>query len=300
MILTLRKMQRKVEAEGWKGMKLEEQAVILIDVLRLYGQDEWTSEAIGILIDGKLSDTFYSARQLTDLSDITHDVAKPELAFYILSNPLRQLFTSSPHPMLNQETSRALSRPAGGRDGRSDFHESSSQLFKQLPSWGCYNVLAWSSSQLSSHQVEKHIGLILPPTLVLLDDWEPKWRERGIHVLASWIDKMPEVIMKRMGIDKLLLDSLLHTMDLHSNPPVRDILPVTMSLIDRTTEGKQRADRYEEVVEKGIISAWLYAPSGKDSRAVLVAIAQDLEILTEKLSISIIRWLKVSCHERNV
>jgi hypothetical protein len=106
------------------------------------------------------------------------------------------------HPLLSSTTSRALQREAGGPSSHVDFHETSAQRFKTLQGWGCDHVLAWSCSQVD---VERFIGLVLPPTLVMMDDWEPAWRVRGVVVLESWREKVDPAILKRMGVDKLLL-----------------------------------------------------------------------------------------------
>jgi len=69
---------------------------------------------------------------------------------------------------------------------------------------------------------------------------------------------------------------------------------VAIKLIEMTTTGKARADSLGEVVEKGIIHGWTYAPSGKEGRAVLIAIARDLELLCTVFVQGIMRWIKVS------
>ena len=195
--------------------------------------------------------------------------------------------------MLNADTSRALRRPAGGPEGHSDFQDTSTQLFKSSSGWGCYNVLSWSCSQLSLDEMEKHIGLVLPPTLVMMDDWEPPWRGRGVQVLRGWMDKVPVEMMRRMRIDKLLLNSLIHTLSMHANPPMGHVLPVALRLVERSTVEKERAERYSEILDKAVVQGWTYAPSGAEGRRVLSNIAREVEVLCSVLGTGIIRWLKV-------
>lgn len=125
------------------------------------------------------------------------------LASRILSTRIKSLFTPSPHPMLSTSTQRALPREAGGPSSTHDYQESSAQAFKALGGWGCYQVISWCCCALDD--VERAIGLVLPPTLVLMDDWEPLWRARGVRVLESWRHKVDPSLLKRMGVDKLLL-----------------------------------------------------------------------------------------------
>jgi len=206
---------------------------------------------------------------------------------------LRPLFAASPHPMLNTTTSRALSRPAGGQAAQADFVDHENQRFKSPDAWGCYNVLYWATSRLTPAELEKRIGMILPPTLTLMDDWEPHWRARGVRVLSGWIERMSPETMRRMGVDKLLRDSLAHTMSLHPSPPLTGVLSVAIRLIDMTTTGQARAEALADLMEKGIVHGWTYAPSGKEGRAVMILIARDLETMCGVLGEGIVRWMKV-------
>ncbi len=232
--------------------------------------------------------------KLTSKSEITSTLPSPSsLAFHLLTHPLRTLFSPTPSPLLSTTTSRALSRPAGGPDAHTDFQDSSTQRYKSPSGWGCYNVLLWCCSHLYSTELEKHVGVVLPPTLVMMDDWEPPWRGRGVRVLEAWMEKVPSETMRRMGIDKLLLNSLVHTLSLHANPPLPHVLPLTLRLVERSTVGAGRAERYAEIMDKAIIQGWTYAPSGKEGRVVLIDIARELELLCSVQGTGIARWLKV-------
>ena len=223
--------------------------------------------------------------------DITASLDKTALAIHLLTS-LRPIFAPTPHPMLNTSTSRALPRPAGGPDSQRDFTDAESQAFKTPSSWGSYNILKWCAASLSPDEVEKRIGLILPPTLILMDDWEPVWRARGVGVLDIWMDKIPAEVMRRMGVDKLLLDSLVHTLLLHSSPPLKGVLATAVRLVELTKTGKDKAEAFTEIMEKGIIHGWTYAPSGLPGRPVLISIAEDLILLCSTLGAGIVRWLK--------
>jgi hypothetical protein len=126
-----------------------------------------------------------------------------------------------------------------------------------------------------------------------MDDWEPAWRARGVGVLQSWIGKLDEGLMRRMGVDKLLVDSMVHTLSLNANPPLRGVLEAVLDLVRRVSSGEKRAERYAEIVDKSIVQGWTYAPSGLEGRAVLIHIAGEVEILCKALGSAIVRWLKV-------
>jgi hypothetical protein len=179
----------------------------------------------------------------------------------------------------------------------SDLHDEKSQPFKAAAGWGSHNLLAICASRLPVSTLLDKIGLVLPPTLVLMDDWEPFWRLRGIRVLASWVDKMDADTMNRMGLGKLLVKSLIHTLSMHGSHEVPDpdniAMRTTMKLIWRLWSGQERMELVEEVMEKGLIQGWLYSPSGQEGRVVGIKIARDLKVVIGYLGEGIVRWLKV-------
>ncbi|OCF75075.1 hypothetical protein I204_03924 [Kwoniella mangroviensis CBS 8886] len=267
----LYEVKKKVEHPYWEEIEPEIQLRLMKNVLRLNGaKDPWSSVEIRSIIQNII----------------------PHLSTFI---PLLILPTLKPyfasHPSLSS-SSRALTRPVGGTDSSIDLHDV--QPFKDPSSWGITNLLSYSVQNLSPVDVEKNIGLILPPTLVLMDDWEPSYRLRGAEILDTWVDKLDEGLMKRMGIDKLLIDSLIHTISLSSNPPLKGLLQITLKVIQKCTEtqSQKRTEHYSEIVEKGIIQGWTYAPSGIEGREVLMNFNEMLEGMMEVMGTGIVRWLK--------
>ncbi|WVQ78801.1 hypothetical protein IAT38_000892 [Cryptococcus sp. DSM 104549] len=257
------------EGWGWEEVSVEEHGRLLGNIPRLYGHDVWTSKAICQKVD-----------------DLTPHL--PSTLPLALLPTLRPYF--APHPSLSA-ASRALPRPSGGHEATQDLHDT--QPFKSAEGWGLANLLAWCAGRLAPEEIEKHIGVVLPPTLVLMDDWEPAWRERGVEALSVWVGKLDAGVLRRMGLDKLLLDSLIHTLSLHANPPLKAVLPTTLKLIEQCVEkGEKRARRYEDVMEKAFVQGWVYAPSGLEGRVVLVHISEELEVMCEVLGSGIVRWLK--------
>ncbi|WVQ93492.1 hypothetical protein IAU59_000566 [Kwoniella sp. CBS 9459] len=262
---------RKVldEAYTWHEVEPQDQLRALENILRLYGDEEWTSDEMKMTID-----------------DILPHLS-PSIPLLILPT-LKQYF--APHPSLSSN-SRALSRPTGGQNSTIDLHDS--QPFKAPSAWGVINLLSFSVSRLSSSEIEKNIGLIIPPTLVLMDDWEPAYRQRGARILSLWMNKLDKDLMRRMGIDKLLLDSLIHTLSLNSNPPLTDVLDIALDLTFKCREGgEKRTEVLEDIMEKAIVQGWVYAPSGLEGRVVLVHLAKMMEQMCEVMGTGIVRWLK--------
>lgn len=197
----------------------------------------------------------------------------------------------APHPSLSS-ASRPLKTTTGGKDVNMDMHEI--QPFKSAAGWGSHNILRWCASRLTADEVEKNLGLVLPPTLVMMDDYEPSWRETGATVLESWTFKLDPAALHRMGLDALLLKSLIHTLSLHPNPPVYKVLPITLHLIEYTNPpGRERTELYGNIMEKHFVQGWVYAPSGIEGKVVSIGLAEELIIMCDLLGPAIVRWLKV-------
>ncbi|RXK41344.1 hypothetical protein M231_01249 [Tremella mesenterica] len=268
------RISSKISTAPLSSLSIEDQVEILLPLLRLYNDDLWCPPNL-----------------LTTIDRATLSLSRSELAIHLLNHSLRKTFTN-PHPLLHPSTSRALPRPAGGKDAQIDFSDAPTPW--KTTEYGANNVLIWCSAQLSSTELERYIGVLLPPTLVMMDDWDPSWRGKGVIVLDSWLDLMPGETMRRMGVDQILLKSLIHTLSLHANPPLSHVLPVTIKLVEKSLQGQgeRRAMMYEEMMDKAIVQGWIYAPPGAEGKIVLIGIAQSVEIMCDALGMGILRWLK--------
>lgn len=245
---------------------------MLSNVVRLAGEDSWSSPALVSLVDAIASTT-----------------NQPDIASHILEHTLRPLFTAHPH----LSDARARLRAAGGESAMGDMHES--QGFKSAIGWGSHNALRWCATSLPPTLLDRRLGLVLPPTLVLMDDWEPLWRDRGAWVLSGWVGAIPPDELRRRGLDSLFVKSLVHSLSLHSTP-LPHVLPITLTLVSHL-EGKKKADALSDIVDKALVSGWAYAPSGSEGREVLINVAATLETLCGVLGTGIARWLKVGLEE---
>lgn len=232
------------------------------------------------------SELHYFNLQLTTDVVSASGIDTTELSKYILNSVLRPLF--SPHPYISNN--RAVAKPLGGAEAMDDLQESST--YKSQDGWGSANLLHWSSSVLPPIQLEKQLNLILPPTLTMMDDWEPFWRLKGIWVLSGWLKNMDKEELKRRNLNSLLLKSLLHTLSLHAKDSGVVLNTIVGHLLD-DFKGEKRADILNEIIDKACISAWSYA-SGEDAKAMLIQAAVDWETMCGVLGTGIARWLKVS------
>lgn len=104
--------------------------------------DEWsTAESLGVA-KGRSMAFFPGIAPLTwkDFTSLSI-ISSPsmELLNLVLTNKLRPIFKSSPHPRLSSQTGRKVGRPAGGAMAMQDYYEG--QVWKQYP--GIANVVLW-------------------------------------------------------------------------------------------------------------------------------------------------------------
>ncbi|ODN76516.1 hypothetical protein L202_05183 [Cryptococcus amylolentus CBS 6039] len=257
---------------GWDDVSAEQQAQLLGPIIRLSGDDPWSSPSIRREIDS----------------------IQPHLPKSLPLTLLQSLRPSfAPHPSLSS-ASRPLPRATAGSEaeGTIDMHDV--QPFKDVSSWGVCNILSWSAARLTREEIERYLGIVLPPTLVLMDDYEPRWRERGISALSTWIFTLPPQTLRNMRLPALLLPSLIHSLALHPHPPQPSILPTTLRFLRYTTEqgSEERARWIEEIVERGLVDGWTYAKDGKEGREVQIGLAREVEVLCGELGTGIARWTK--------
>ncbi len=94
------------------------------------------------------------------------------------------------------------------------------QTWKERDGWGAWNAVRWAVERMSVRvmrsvaggradgrvqptEVKEDIGLILPPLLIMLDDYETVFRLRGMANLSALLDKLDATTMQRMGVDVL-------------------------------------------------------------------------------------------------
>lgn len=128
------------------------------------------------------------------------------------------------------------------------------------------------------------LNLILPPTLTMMDDWEPSWRVKGVGVLSTWVFSIPPDELKSKGLDSLLLSSLEHTLSLHEDTP--GVLKIAIRLANNLSP-ERRAKHLSSLVDKALILGWKYAKREQQAQ-----IARDTELLCNVMGEGIARWTK--------
>ncbi|KDR80514.1 hypothetical protein GALMADRAFT_240803 [Galerina marginata CBS 339.88] len=220
-----------------------------------------------------------------------------DLIAQVLTHNLKPIFKASPHPHLHLETGRKLSRAAGGSMAMQDYYED--QLWKQYP--GVDKVTLWCVRGIQQDAYEKLWHLVIPPVMTFLDDYEPKYKLRGVTLVQEMLRHVPGDLLKRTGVDGLLRQSLRTCLSNLQSPETPLLLKnainasillilLTTSIGPLTKPSSARFDDLSSLLGEGIISGiWLYAD---DKPEVVKATFEALPDLLRALGIGSVRFLK--------
>ncbi|KAJ7895955.1 hypothetical protein B0H14DRAFT_2558408 [Mycena olivaceomarginata] len=206
---------------------------------------------------------------------------------WVLQNNIKPIFRSNPHPSINLETGRKLARPAGGPAASQDFYDT--QTWKDHP--GAANIVLCEAYEELWH-------LVVPPLMALLDDYETRYKLMGVTITSTMLERVPPSVLKRTGLDSLLIASLNRSLTQLQSPETPCLLPLAVStsltLIRLTTPAGSAArfDQLCALLGDGIVgSVWPYV-SG-DRLPALLASIDALPPVLELLGVGCARYMKV-------
>lgn len=125
---------------------------------------------------------------------------------------------SSPHPQLNLTSGRALSRSAGGVNAAQDHFVE--QRWKTYP--GAGNTVLWcirnakvksiwhrqfeslTRFKFKSDDFSILWPLIVPPMMTFLDDYQARYKLKGVDMASKLVKRAPIDLVKRTGLAQLL------------------------------------------------------------------------------------------------
>ncbi|KAJ7068015.1 hypothetical protein C8F01DRAFT_1049818 [Mycena amicta] len=292
-LATLQALQIRV-LQAQADLTLNEKAGIISAVAPLSGDGAWVSSESRLCANA-----------------ILHEFIEPNQALvgHILLNNVKPIFRTNAHPSINPETGRKLARPAGGPQASQDFYDS--QTWKDYPGaslvvlWCVQNIpvgfavslqdICVESTKSSAYEEVWH--LVIPPIMTLLDDYEAPYKLSGVMIAAAMLRHVPGSLLKRTGVDSLLLGALSRSMTVLDSPETPLLLPAAVSgsldLIKLTTaDGSvERFDQLCALLGDGIIgSVWPYSSNRIDA---LLASIESLRPILEVLGLGCARYLKV-------
>ncbi|KAJ7265856.1 hypothetical protein B0H12DRAFT_173170 [Mycena haematopus] len=274
---TLKELHILVQEER-ETLSLKQQADIIAATSAFDGEDAWVVP---------------DSRGLAN--EILHEFSEPPLplVIHVLQNNVKPVFRSNPHPSINLETGRKLARPAGGPAASQDFYDS--QTWKDHP--GSSNVLLWCVRNIPNQAYEECWHLVIPPLMALLDDYEARYKLMGVRITSTVLDRVPSSVLKRTGVDSLLMASLNRSLAQLQSPETPHLLQAAIStsltLIQLMTSigSAERFDQLCALLGDGIIGGiWPYA---SDRLPALLASIDALPPILELLGVGCARYMKV-------
>ncbi|CEP11213.1 hypothetical protein [Parasitella parasitica] len=167
----------------------------------------------------------------------------------ILCNTLQPVFKKqvSIHPNL----SKRLPSRYGSKN--LDIHED--QQWKN----GFYvELLLWLLENLSvgalpgTQQLQDNLQLIIPPVLIILDDYDVEYKEKGVDLLQMTIHKLEPQYISKFGLDNVFLED-------RDIPLLRATYPCILLLIATKKQEQARFNLFERVLKDGILTGFRYA-----------------------------------------
>ncbi|GAA6060508.1 hypothetical protein JCM10212_005589 [Sporobolomyces blumeae] len=161
--------------------------------------------------------------------------APPEARLPLLSHLLRLSLPAlfRPHPKVNPQSGRVLSRPLGGDRGTSDWQDEAEDGWKREV--GVAGVVLEIVLRLRREEVEDLWPLILPPLLSFLDDFTPSNRILGMHILGALLERVDRSLLVRTGVGKVFeqsFDSIFSILSDSHTPRLLELAhPVALSLL---------------------------------------------------------------------
>jgi hypothetical protein len=141
--------------------------------------------------------TYCSHQNKNDKQHLIDDHSKE-----ILGNVLRPIFEqqAKEHPQLNNKKN-IPSRYAKNDQLGLDFHEN--QKWKEHH---YLDMLCWMMEEMTAQQIKENLPLLLPPMLIVLDDYDTTYKARGVGMVHTMISKLDTSFIKGSGISQLFLE----------------------------------------------------------------------------------------------
>ncbi|KAF5361588.1 hypothetical protein D9757_011557 [Collybiopsis confluens] len=276
-LASLRVLQDLKELLKIRQLTTAEKATVIARTACYDGQGSWIAPEVHSVV-----------------TEILDDFSKPSLLVMnqLLETDVNPLFRSNPHPSLNLSTGRKLDRPAGGPMGSIDFYES--QAWKAYP--GAANLVFWCLRHIQTNDYGRLWHLVIPLVMTFLDDYQVPYKLKGVEMVKVLLEHVPREILKRTGVDGLILNSLntcLAQLDDAESPRlIQAAISASLSLTLLTTSPGTIA-QFDQLCgllgERIIGMIWLYS---YDKVGVVQASVESLPPLLSALGLGCSRYLK--------
>jgi hypothetical protein len=163
------------------------------------------------------------------------------------------------------------------------------------------NLLKWIVSVLHPKLTEEVWPLIVPPILTLIDDWEIKYKQIGIALLQTLLEKTPPALLARTGLSEVfeeaLMPCLTYLPTLSTPEESVAMLSVTYSTMlvlmqtrfPRGENAPQRAKMLDTMIRKGILYGYTTA---SEYPSIVTTLFTNLALIFDELGIDSVKHIK--------
>ncbi|RIA78828.1 hypothetical protein C1645_795288 [Glomus cerebriforme] len=156
------------------------------------------------------------------------------------------------------------------------------------------NLLYWCILHLKDEEIEKIIGLIIPPTLSLIDDYNVKFKTRGVSILNHLLKELKLDIIQRTGLGEVFHEALSKCLSYQSEESHVSLLhqsfSAIISLISLTEKpnSETRYIKYEQILSNNVVKGFIF--SG-DKIVIRIILLQQIPKLSQELGIVMVKYL---------
>ncbi|CAG8572063.1 10181_t:CDS:2, partial [Diversispora eburnea] len=145
-------------------------------------------------------------------------------------------------------------------------------------------------------EIESTIGLIIPPILSLIDDYDIRFKTQGVIILNHLLKKVKKSeIIQRSGLSDVFYDALLNCLSYQQEITHVSLLQSSYSAIIElistvdSMESESRYLKYEKILSQHIIKGFIYAG---DKLVIKQVLLDQVIPLVSELGIVVVKYLK--------
>ncbi|KAG2221533.1 hypothetical protein INT45_004527 [Circinella minor] len=225
-----------------------------------------------------------------DDNDISRHLSQDHLQD-IFNNSIRSAFSRHEHPALDTMRYKYY-------DPVKDSDHTENQFWKETPfGYDQVHVIEWVIDSCPASKLSHYLPQLVPPMLLIIDDYDVEYKVRGVHILHRMIKKISvdnDPTLRR--VDNVFIATLFNCLTYLSNqshiPLLEASYPCLMDLISKTKASgtKQRAELFEKIMVNGILLGLQYGQSTSNVRQVLF---EQLPRIYTEMNVLGVQYLKV-------
>jgi hypothetical protein len=157
------------------------------------------------------------------------------------------------------------------------------------------NLLYFCVLHLKNEEIEKTIGLVIPPTLSLIDDYNVNFKLRGVSILEHLLKELKSDIIQQTGLGEVFHETLSKCLTYQNDeshiPLLRQSFSAIISLISLTEKNgsETRYIKYEQILSNNVVKGFIF--SG-DKILIRIVLLQQIPKLGQELGIVMVKYLR--------